>query len=163
MKSYLKASFFLVIVYILDLILRKGMIPIPLPFPSHLSYLILYALFAILVWFITKRFARSDGQSLSDLGVDFRWKNRRDFLWGLAIGIIFWGAISLIQAWIADTKWIVRPGVSLFSVIYGFVFIFLADLGTELYFRAYPLTKFKENYGSGLAILIMTIFVGAIS
>lgn len=60
----------------------------------------------------------------------------------------------------ADYSWILRPDINLLNIFYGLIFIFIADLGTELYTRGYPLTKFKESFGVKYAIIIMVFFVG---
>jgi membrane protease YdiL (CAAX protease family) len=45
-----------------------------------------------------------------------------------------------------------------YNILFGLVFIFIADLGTELYTRGYPLTKLNESFGPITAIIIMVVF-----
>ena len=41
----------------------------------------------------------------------------------------------------------------------GLYSFFIADLGTELYTRGYPLARFRDSFGANGAIAIMTLFV----
>ena len=67
--------------------------------------------------------------------------------------------VSLVQSWVAGFSWVLRPDISLYNIVYGLIFIFIADLGTELYTRGYPLTRFKDSFGPIIAMAIMVIFV----
>ncbi len=60
----------------------------------------------------------------------------------------------------AGFSWILKPNIRFFNIFYGLVFIFMADLGTELFTRGYPLTKLKDQFGGITAITIMVFFVG---
>ena len=163
MKPYIKAFLFLVVVMTLDYLFRKGIVPIPLPLPQRLSFLILFGLFTLFTLLATKRFAKSDGLTLNDLGISAKSANRRDFLVGCLVGIAIWGLVSIIQSIAAGFDWVLRSDISVYNLIYGFVFIFVADLGTELYARGYPLTKLKESFGANAAIVIMVFFFALIS
>lgn len=162
MKAYLKAIVFLVLLTILDFLLRKGLLAFYIPFtlPLNLNVLLLFTLFAVLSWFITIQFCRSDKINLQNLGISFNNKNRIEFLSGFLIGLVLWGIVSIVQSYIAGFSWVVRPDIKLFNILYGLLFIFIADLGTELYYRGYPLSKFKDSFGSKTAIIIMVFFVG---
>lgn len=162
MKPFLKAIFFLALLTVLDFLLRKGLLAFFIPFqlPHNLTGLLLFTLFAVFGWLITKWYCRADGIQLQDLGISFGSKNRKEFWYGLFIGIGLWGIVSLIQSVAAGFSWVVRPDVSLFNVVYGLVFIFIADLGTELYTRGYPLTRLEDRFGAMSAIAIMVVFVG---
>lgn len=162
MKPFLKAIFFLAILTILEVVFRKGLLsfPIPVPLPSKYIVFIFFTLFALFSLLISKRFAKSDKISLNDLGISLNLKNRLEFLYGFLVGVFLWAIVSLSQTFSAGFSWILRPDLSLYNIIYGLIFIFIADLGTELYSRAYPLTKFKESFGANTAIIIMVFFVG---
>ena len=159
MKPYIKALLFLAVVTLLELVFRKGIVPLPIPLSKEFAVLILFTLFAILTWLITKRFAKSDQITLEDLGITTDANNRRDFILGLFIGIGIWGLVSLIQSFTAGFEWTLRTDISMFNLLFGLVFIFIADLGTELYTRGYPLTRFKDSFGANTAIVIMVLFV----
>jgi membrane protease YdiL (CAAX protease family) len=162
MKPFIKAILFLAILTLLEFLLRKGFIAIliPIPLPQVYSIGFLFTLFAICSWLITKWFCKRDIISLHDLGISFSTKNRLEFFYGFLVGVVLWGIVSLVQSATAGFSWVLRPDVSLFSIVYGLVFIFIADLGTELYTRGYPLTRFKDSFGAMYAILIMMVFVG---
>ncbi|MDW3648888.1 MAG: CPBP family intramembrane glutamic endopeptidase [Bacteroidia bacterium] len=162
MKPYIKAILFLLLLTLLDFLLRQGFVflIIPLPLPENLSSILVYSLFAVAAWFITQWFCKRDKIELGDLGISFDSKNRSDFYIGFLIGVGLWAIVSLIQAYTAGFSWELRPEISLFNVLYGLVFIFIADLGTELFTRGYPLTRFKDSFGAIPAIIIMTVFVG---
>jgi len=162
MKPYLKAILFLTILTILDFLLRKGFIAIFIPFslPRGFMFLFLFTLFAVCGWLITKWFCKRDGISMLDLGISLDAKNRFDFSWGFLIGVVLWAIVCAVQSVSAGFSWVLRPDVNLFNLIYGLVFIFIADLGTELYTRGYPLTRFKDSFGAIAAILVMVFFVG---
>lgn len=162
MKPFLKAGLFLVILTILDFLFRKGLVAFFIPFDlsKNITALFLYALFAALSWLITKWFCKKDGIGLNDLGISFNSRNRLEFFYGLLIGIGLWAIVSIIQSVSAGFSWILRPDVNLLNVFYGLLFIFIADLGTELYTRGYPLTRFEDSFGAISAIIIMVFFVG---
>lgn len=162
MKPFLKAISFLVILTILDFILRKGFLGFYLPFqlPVGLNGLLLYTLFAVCSWLVTKWFAKSDGESLNDLGISLNPKNRLEFLYGFLIGAGLWGIVSIVQAYTAGFAWEFRPDASLYNLLYGLLFIFIADLGTELFTRGYPLLRLKDSVGEMAAIIIMAFIVG---
>ncbi|MBX2822764.1 MAG: CPBP family intramembrane metalloprotease [Rhodothermaceae bacterium] len=162
MKPFLKAIFFLAILTILDFLLRKGFIAVFLPFsfPHEVTFLFMFSLFTLCSWLITKQFCKRDGISMHDLGISLNARNRFDFMWGFLIGVLLWAIVSIVQSVSAGFSWVLRPDVNLFNIIYGLVFIFIADLGTELYTRGYPLTRFKDSFGAISAIIIMVFFVG---
>ncbi len=161
MKPYLKAVLFLVVLTVLEYLLRKGFIGFLLPFsfPQNFTAFFLFTLFAVAAWFITKWFCRRDSITLNDLGISFNAKNRLDFWYGFLVGVGLWAIVSLVQSWTAGFSWELRPDISHFNIVYGLIFIFIADLGTELYTRGYPLTRFKDSFGPIIAMIVMVIFV----
>ncbi len=165
LHSLFRTIFFLLILLILDIALRKGLLLhfLPFPFPQQFSGLFFYLVFALIALYLTRKFGQKDGMSLRDLGISFAAENRKDFGWGMLWGIGLWGILSLVQGFTAGFSWIIRPDFSLFGVVYGLIFIFIADLGTELYYRGYPLTTLKNGFGHKLAIVFMVLFVGLIS
>lgn len=162
MKPFLKAILFLIILTILDFSLRKGLIAnfIPFQLPHNVTIIFLFTLFALLSWLITKWFCKTDRVTLHDLGISLISKNRTEFYFGLLIGIVLWAIVSLVQSYVAGFSWELRPNVSFYNIFYGFIFIFIADLGTELFTRGYPLKSFEKSIGANAAIVIMMIFVG---
>lgn len=162
MKPFLKAIFFLAILTVLDFLLRKGLIGFFLPFqlPLGLNILLLFSLFAVCSWLVTKWFAKSDNLTLKDLGISLNPRNRIEFLYGFLIGVGLWGIVSIVQAFTAGFAWELRPDASLYNLLYGLLFIFIADLGTELFTRGYPLTRLKDSVGEMAAIMIMVFIVG---
>lgn len=162
MKPFLKAIFFLALLTILDLLFRKGYIGFILPFqlPQNFTVLLLFTVFAACSWIATRWFCKRDEIGISDLGISFSARNRGEFFCGFLVGAGLWAIVSLIQSISAGFSWIIRPDFSLYNILYGLVFIFIADLGTELYTRGYPLTRFKDSFGANTAIIIMVFFVG---
>ena len=162
MKPYLKAIIFLISLTILDFLLRKGLLAYMIPFklPPNLTIFFLFSLFEVLAWIITKWFCKADNIKLLDLGIGFDTRNRFEFFYGLTIGIVLWAVVSMVQSAVAGFAWTVNPNFNLFNIFYGFIFIFIADLGTELFTRGYPLRKFKDSVGATYAIIIMVLFVG---
>ncbi|MEM8892436.1 MAG: CPBP family intramembrane glutamic endopeptidase [Bacteroidota bacterium] len=162
MKPFVRAIAFLLLLTIIDFLLRQGFILqfLPIPLPRQLTMLVVYGLFAATVWFTTKSFCKKEAKELNDLGISCNRQNRTDFYVGFLVGIGIWAGVSFIQGYMAGFSWELRPEISLFNVLYGLIFIFLADLGTELYTRGYPLTRFEDSFGSIWAIIIMTLFVG---
>lgn len=162
MKPFLKAILFLVILTILDFLLRKGFVAffIPIPLPQNLTLLFLFTLFAASGWFVTKWFCNTDKIGLQDLGISWNASNRMEFLYGFLVGVGLWAIVSIIQSYTAGFSWILRPDFNPLTLLYGLLFIFIADLGTELYTRGYPLTKFEDSFGAIAAMTIMVFFVG---
>ena len=162
MKSTLRAFLFLLTLTLFDFLLRKGMLGMFIPFqlPQQLTVFVLFSLFAIASLVTTKWFCKKDSIRFSNLGISYNSGNRREFFYGVIIGIVIWGIVSLVQSVSAGFSWEFRPEISWFNILYGFLFIFIADLGTELYTRGYPLVKLKEGVGEHWAIWIMTFFVG---
>jgi len=162
MKPLLKSILFLLLLTVFDLVFRKGFLNIPFPFqlPNNGIVLILFTLFAIIAWKVTKWFCKWDKMDISNLGISWNKKNRVEFYYGVLIGIGLWAIVSLVQSYSAGFSWELRPNISLVNIFYGFIFIWIADLGTELFTRGYPLTKLTEAYGSRIAIMIMVCFVG---
>lgn len=162
MKQLLKVIFFLVFLTALDFLFRKGFLNFFIPFklPHNFTTLFLFTLFAICSWLITRWFCKKDQTSLFNLGISTNSKNRLEFVYGFLIGFLLWGIVSIMQSYTADFSWELKPKVSLFNILYGLIFIFIADLGTELFTRGYPLTKLKESVGTNAAIVIMVFFVG---
>ncbi len=162
MKPFLKAIFFLVLLTILDFLFRQGLIGffIPLALPPNFTMFFFFTLFAVFGWLVTKWFCKTDKTNLNDLGISFNTRNRIEFLYGFLIGAGLWAIVSWIQSMSAGFTWIVRPEINLGSILYGLLFIFIADLGTELYTRGYPLTRFEDSFGSLSAMFIMVFFVG---
>lgn len=161
MKPFLKAILFLTLLTVLDFALRKGFVGFFIPFkwPQNSEILFLFTLFAVLSWFITKWFCKTDKISLGDLGISFNTVNRYEFLYGFLIGVGLWAIVSIVQSVTAGFSWNLRPDFNLFNLIYGLIFIFIADLGTELFTRGYPLTKFKDSFGGMAAIALMVVAV----
>lgn len=162
MKPFFKAILFLIILTILDFSLRKGLIsfPIPIQLPTNFTLFFLFTLFTLFSWLITKWFCKTDKITLYDLGISLNSKNSLEFQYGLIIGIILWAIVSILQSYIAGFSWELRPNISLYNILYGLLFIFIADLGTELFTRGYPLKSFKKSVGANAAIIIMMFFVG---
>ena len=132
---------------------------IPIKLPQNTMILVLFTLFTIAAWFASKWFCKKDGQGLQQLGISFNSKNRFDFLYGFLVGLVLWVIVSLTQGTAAGFSWILRPDFKIFNLIYGLIFIFVADLGTELFTRGYPLTRLKDSFGANVAIFIMVFFV----
>ncbi|MCB0670225.1 MAG: CPBP family intramembrane metalloprotease [Saprospiraceae bacterium] len=162
MKQYPKAIFFLVLLTILDFLLRKGIVAFLIPFelPPGFMFAFLFAVFSLLAWLITKGFCQFDNLKMQDLGITFNTKNSFDFSAGFSLGILLWGIVALLQAVMAGFSWTLRPDFIIADLIFGLIFIFIADLGTELFTRGYPLTKFEKSFGARTAIIIMVFFVG---
>ncbi len=162
MKPFLKVFFFLACLTSLDFLLKKGFLHFFIPFklPHNLTVLFLFTLFAISSWLITKWFCKTDKIKLKDLGISIDSKNRFEFLYGFFVGFILWTLVSIIQSYTAGFSWELRPNISLSSILYGLLFIFIADLGTELFTRGYPLKKLKDSFGANAAIVIMVFMVG---
>ena len=162
MKPYIKALLFLGILSILEIFLKQGLIAfiVPLPLPPLYSALFLFTLFTGLAILVTQWASKKDNTTLADFGVSINSKNRMEFYVGLFVGLLLWGLISILQSKIAGFSWIFRPDKSLFNVLYGLIFIFIADLGTELFYRGYALTRLEDSFGSHIAIMIMALFVG---
>lgn len=163
MKPYLKATLFLIILTLFDFLFRKGLVGHFIPFQLSSNYviLILFTVFAFLSWLITKWFCRRDNISTHhDLGISLNSKNRNEFFIGFLVGVILWGIVSIIQSVTAGFSWELRPNISVYNIFYGLIFIFIADLGTELYTRGYPLKRFEDSFGTRIAIVIMVFFVG---
>ena len=160
MKAQTKAGLFLLILTLLDFIFRKGFIAhfIPSPLPANINVLLLFTLFAISAWYVTKRFIRSDNMDMSDLGISTSERNIKEFLIGFLVGMVLWGIVSISQSLIAGFSWVIRPDFNAMTLVHGLLFIFIADLGTELYMRCYPLIKLEERYTAMLAIVIMASF-----
>ena len=162
MKSFLKAILFLVILWIVDFLLRKGLVAnfIPFELPHNFTILFLFSLFAFASWLITRWFCKKDKMTLNDLGISFDSKNRFEFLYGFLIVIVLWAIVSIIQSFAAGFSWELRANISLYNILYGLLFIFIADLGTELFTRGYPLKKLEDSFGANAAIICMVFFVG---
>ena len=162
MKPFYKAIFFLLILTFLDFLIRKGLVAnfIPFQLPHNLTMLFLFTLFALFAWVITKWFCKKDKIALTDLGISFDSKNRFEFLYGFLIGFVLWTIVSILQAYTAGFSWELRTNISLFNILYGLMFIFIADLGTELFTRGYPLNRLKDSFGANVAIMIMVFIVG---
>ena len=160
MKSFIKTILFLGLVTLLDFLLRKGFIGHFLPFslPQNLNVLLLFAVFAAGAWWITRQFGRSDQWSLNDLGISLSKTNQWEFFMGFWVGVLLWGVVALSQSFFAGFSWVLRPDFNAFTLVHGLIFIFIADLGTELYTRGYPLTKLEEGFGAKVAIGIMVFF-----
>ena len=159
MKPLLKVLSFLAILFLLDFLLRKGLIGHFLPFslPMNLNVLLLYSAFAGCAWFVTKRFASSDQMSLKDLGISFSKRNRFDFWVGFLVGVVLWGIVAISQSLFAGFSWVLRPDFNAINLAYGIILIFIADLGTELFTRGYPLIKLEKGFGAKAAIAIMVV------
>ena len=162
MKPFLKAILFLVILWIFDILLRKGLVAnfIPFQLPHNFTMLFLFSLFAFSSWLITKWFCKKDKMTLYDIGISLDRKNRFEFLYGFLIGIFLWAIVSIVQSYTAGFSWELRANISLFNILYGLIFIFIADLGTELFTRGYPLKRLEDSVGANAAILVMVFFVG---
>jgi len=162
MKPFSKAILFLVILTILDFLLRKGLVTnfIPFHLPYSSTILFLFSLFALSGWLLTRWFCKKDKMTLYGLGISFDSKNRFEFIYGFLIGFALWAIVSIIQSYTAGFSWELKTNISLFNILYGLIFIFIADLGTELFTRGYPLKRLKDSFGANAAILIMVLFVG---
>lgn len=160
MKPVYKSFLYLIILTVLDFSLRKGALPLPLPLPKQLSLFLLFFLFAVIALFLTKKFSNSDNLSLTDLGISLAQNNRTDFLKGLGVGIFLWGLVAISQSFTASFSWVFRPEINGYQIAYGLLFVFVADVGTELYYRGYALTQFKNHWGAIAAITFMVLFSG---
>ena len=95
--------------------------------------------------------------SMNDLGISLSRRNQFEFIVGFFVGVGLWGIVSICQSFSADFSWVLRPDFDPLTLIHGLLFIFVADLGTELYTRAYPLSKLGAGFGARMAILIMVL------
>lgn len=161
MKAARKAILFVLLLTLLDFLLRQGFIAsiFPLPLAPGFGGLLLYSVFALLALGLSHWFSKSEAKRLHDFGISSSFKNRKDFYLGLGLGIILWGIVALSQSWLSGFSWVLRPEVTSLSIVQGLIFIFIADLGTELYTRCYPLSKLNEGFGARAALWIMTLFV----
>ena len=162
MKPLYKAFLFLGILTVLDFLFRKGLLAfyLPLELPLNGGILIFYSVFAICALWLTRRFGNSDQMSLKALGITLDRRNQIEFLYGFLIGAFLWAIVSVVQASTGGFSWELRPDYSVVNLLYGLVFIFIADLGTELFTRGYPLTVLKNRFGADAAIIVMVAFVG---
>ncbi len=161
MKPFVKGILFIMLITLFNFLFRKGLIASFIPFmlPLNLNFLFLFTLFAVFALLVTKWFAKSDEMRLSDLGISFSRRNHLEFFTGFLVGVLLWGIVSISQSLIAGFSWVLRPDLSMLSLIHGLCFIFIADFGTELYTRGYGLTKFEESFGAKFAIIMMVFFV----
>lgn len=159
-RPYGKVIFFLVLLTLLDFLLRKGFVGhfLSSPLPQNINVLILFTVFAGVAWLITKRFAVSDHMRLDDLGISVSRLNQRDFFVGFLLGVVLWGIVSISQSLLAGFSWELRTDFNPLTLIHGLLFIFIADLGTELYMRGYPLAGLEKGLGAKVAIAIMVFF-----
>ncbi len=157
-----KAFAFLAILTVLDFLFRKGILASLIPFKVPLSMigLVLFLAFAIAAWWLTKRFCGKGEITFSSLGISFNTSNRRDFLYGFLVGVALWALVSVLQSILTGFSWQWASEINLTGMLYGLMFIFIADLGTELFTRGYPLTRFEKSSGPIVAIIIMVVFVG---
>jgi hypothetical protein len=160
MKPIRNAILFLLILTALDVLLRKGFIAFLIPFslPYNLNGLLLFSLFAGAALWLTQRFARFQQANLSQLGISWNKANRIEFVWGFVAGVVPWGLVAVSQAWWAGFTWEFRPNFNALTLLYGLLFIFIADLGTEVYTRGYAITQFKNQWNVPIAIGIMVLF-----
>jgi len=158
-KPFIKPLLFTALLTLFDFLLRKGFVAhfIPFALPTNLNILLLFTVFAWLSLMVTKLFAKSDQMSLKDLGISLSAKNNLEFSLGFTLGVILWGIVALSQSFFAGFSWVLRPDFAPFSLLHGLLFIFIADLGTELYTRAYPLTKLKHDLGAKIAVITMVV------
>lgn len=159
MKPIIKPLAFIGLLTLLDFLFRKGLVAYFLPFhlPYNLNGLLLFSTFALAAWWVTKMFILPEKLTLSQIGISTNADNRKDFLLGLCLGIFLWGVVSLSQAYFAGFSWELRPNVSMLSVCYGLLFIFIADLGTELFMRPYPIKALSKAYSHKTIIGIMAL------
>ena len=131
----------------MDILLRQGYAAflIPVKLPQQVFTFGCYALFALLALFITFLFSRMDKTSLPELGIVTDKKNRIDFFYGFLIGVFLWTLVSLFQSLWAGFDWQLVTEIDFTALLYILVFIFIADLGTELFTRGYPLAGLKTN------------------
>ncbi len=100
-----------------------------------------------------------DQIKMNELGISFGRTNHSQFIYGFWIGSALWAIVAITQSYIAGFTWELRSHISVFNILYGPVFIFVADLGTELFTRGYPLKKLENGLGAHAVILIMVLFV----
>jgi|GEM_PF-2576211 len=158
--SFKNAIVFLLLASGLDFLFRKGFLAylIPSPLPKDLTVMVFFALFAAAVWWLSRGFAKRDQMQVQDLGIDFKKQNRRDFFLAFVLGIMLWALVALSQAYFAGFTWTLREGFQITSLVHGLLFIFIADLGTELYMRPYPLSQLENGWGGKIAIGILLLF-----
>lgn len=161
-SSGIKAFSFLAILSVLDMTLRDGVLERLFGDVSSTFLLafVFYSLFAALALTITVWFCRWDGIRLKTLGIGLDRTNRRDFLCGLVLGVIVWSLVSFTVSASAGFSWEFQLGNALINMWIGLIFIFIADLGTELYVRGYGLTGLKTVFGPYVAIAAISTLVG---
>lgn len=162
MKPYLNALAFLLLAWILEFLFRMGLLLhiFPLELSGEIGGFSMFACFTVLLLLLTHFMAKKDASSLSQLGINFKRRNRLDFLWGCIAGIVLWAVVSQVQAYSAGFTWEIRPSFQPVNLLLGFFFIFIADLGTELFYRGYPLTELDKSWGAPISIGVMVAFVG---
>lgn len=161
-SPFIKALSFLAILTILDFLFRKGIFfqIIPVPLPQYIVGLVIYGLFALLALFITSKFCQLDSLSLKNIGISLDKSNKREFAYGLLIGTIVWSVVSVSAAFFSGFWWELHLNNVILNITMGLLFVFLADLGTELYVRGYGLTQLKNRFGIVIAIILISLFVG---
>ncbi len=160
-RHTLWAIVFLLLMAGLSWLMRTGGVLMFLPaLPQPYTLYALYGLFAVAALLITAWFCKRDGLSLRQLGIGVDRNNRRDFVWGLLIAIALWGAMALVMTVTAGIRWQWHPEFLFPNLIIGLVFIFVADLGTEVAYRGYGLTRLSQGIGPWPAILCIAVFVG---
>lgn len=161
-KHPYKAILFLFLLWLFDVLFRAGLIGhlFSIPIQGKMGGLIMYTLFAGMAWGATRLFCRWDQIRFADLGISLGRNNRREFWFGLLVGIIFWAIISYFQGLISGFSWTIQEDILIPNLLFGLLFIFVADLGTELFMRGYPMIRFREAYGPPVAIFLLSLFVG---
>lgn len=157
-----KAILFLLLLWLFDVLFRAGFIGflLPIPIQGKIGGLMMYSLFVGVAWGATRFFCRWDQVPFATLGISLGRDNQREFWVGLLVGITFWAIISYIQSWTSGFSWTIQEDVLISNLGFGLLFIFVADLGTELFTRGYPLMRLTKAYGPTSAILLLSLFVG---
>jgi len=104
-------------------------------------------------WWLTLRFLRADGMSLSDLGLGAR--DHR--LTRLGIGFVAGSALTLV--WIAivtlttGATWHPNPAFRAITLIGACGFAFFNNVGEELVYRGYAFVRLADRFGPYVAAL----------
>jgi membrane protease YdiL (CAAX protease family) len=104
-------------------------------------------------WWLTTRFLRLDGLSLSDLGLGSSDNRLVYFGVGLLAGSMLTAVWVGIVAVFTDATWHLNPGFRASTLLFACAFNFFNNVGEELVYRGYAFVRLAERFGPYVTVV----------
>jgi membrane protease YdiL (CAAX protease family) len=111
-------------------------------------------------WWLTTRFLRADGMSLSDLGLGAGDSRLAHLGVGFLAGSVLTGVWIAIVTVFSSATWHPNPGFRGITLLTVCAFDFFNNVGEELVYRGYAFVRLADRFGPIVTVVATSILFG---